>query len=71
MFGREFYFGNLMFKAVQMPMLWYESSEFGANQHEGTFLVLIYEKAVDERKPKKNPLLGSKTETPERRNERR
>ena len=27
-FGREFYYGNLMIKVMQVPMLFYESSEF-------------------------------------------
>ena len=49
MHGKEYFFSNVMVKVYQLPMLFGQSSEFGVNDHEGTFIVLVYEKVIKKR----------------------
>ena len=53
--GTEFFYHSLMLKVIQIPALFVDSSEFSVKSHEGTFLILIYEKTVTERTPKRRP----------------
>jgi len=49
--GLEFFFVNLMIRIFQVPMLFYESSEFDEKDHEGCFVIMLYEKNIRKRIP--------------------
>ena len=52
MHGAEFFFSNCMVKVYQIPMLFAESSEFHEVDHQGTFIVQVYEKIIKKRQSK-------------------
>ena len=49
--GLEFFFAHHLVRIQQVPILFYESSEFEqkTKPHEGCFLVMIYEKIINKR----------------------
>ena len=49
--GQEFFFSNVMMKIYQIPMLFMTSSEFLEKEHEGTFIVMIFERTIKKRQP--------------------
>ena len=42
--GFEFNFSGILVRVYQMPVLFIGSSEFDPKHHEGSFIVMVYER---------------------------
>lgn len=60
--GDEFNFSNILVRVYQLPMLFIESSEFDSKPHEGCFLIMLYERKLNDRMCQRVLLEHSKAE---------